>query len=188
MNTNLLLKEFIKDKKVGAVVQTTSYMTRKLIEKINFQQAKVIVEYGSGKGAITKMLLDNMEQNAILFAFEINKNFIKKLTEIQDSRLIVVNNDAAATKTILKNKYQIEVVDYIISTIPFSLIEKHTKNRIINNSFKLLKENGHFITYQYSWHILNLMKRNYNYVNWKLILLNFPPAVIIEGIKNHHNN
>lgn len=187
METNLLLQEFIKDKKVGAVMQTTRYVTRKLIEKINFQQAEVFVEYGSGKGVITKMLLDNIGPNAVLFAFETNENFIENLNEIHDSRLIVVNNDAEDAKRILKSKYQIEVVDYIISTIPFSLIEKHKRNRIINNSFKLLKEKGRFITYQYSWFIFNLMKRNFNHVNWELVLLNFPPVVIIDGIKEHKN-
>jgi len=187
METNLLLKEFIKDNKVGAVVETSRYVTRKLIEKINFQQAEVIVEYGSGKGVITKILLDNMGPNTILFAFETNENFIRNLTEIHDSRLIVVNNDAESAKTILKNKYQIELVDYIISTIPFSLIEKHKRNRIINNSYKLLKEAGYFITYQYSWFILNLIKKKFNSVNWKLVLLNFPPAVIIDGTKSFKN-
>jgi len=187
METNLLVKDFLKDIKVGAVVQTTSYISKKIIKKINFEQAEIIVEYGSGKGAITKILLEKLSPNAVLFAFETNENFIRELSEIQDSRLIVVNSDAECAKRILKDKYKIEVVDYIISTIPFSLIEKHKRTRIISNSFKLLKETGCFITYQYSLLIYNLLKKIFKQVKWGFVLLNLPPAFIIDGIKMKSN-
>ena len=183
METKLFINEFIKDKNVGAVAPTSNHITKRIIEKINFKKASIIVEYGPGNGVITKILLDNMKPDAELYAFETNKDFFNNLSEIKDKRLVIINDDAENAKNILKNSYQIEKVDYIISTIPFTFIEKQKRKRIIYKSFALLKEKGIFITYQYSWLILNLIKKQFKNVQWKLVLFNLPPAIIIDGMK-----
>jgi len=183
MKTNLLLKEFIKDKKVGAVAPTSNHLTQKIITKINFENVSTIVEYGPGNGVITRILLDKMKPDAMLYVFETNNIFFNNLSEIKDKRLVIINDDAENAKNILKNSYQIEKVDYIISTIPFTFIEKRKRKRIIYKSFVLLNEKGMFITYQYSWLIFNLIKKQFKKAQWKLVLLNLPPVFIIEGIK-----
>ena len=183
MKTKLYIKELVKDKNVGAVTSTSEHVVKKLVEKINFKNAEIIVEYGPGNGVITRILLDNMKPNAGLYVFETNKNFIDNLSQIKDNRLFIINDDAENAKFILKNKYQVESVDYIISTIPFTFIEKRKRRKIIYKSFSLLNESGRFITYQYSWLIFNLIKRRFKSVQWKFVLLNLPPAFIIYGIK-----
>jgi len=183
MKTKLYIKELVKDKNVGAVTSTSEHVVKKLVEKINFKNAEIIVEYGPGNGVITRILLDNMKPNAGLYVFETNKNFIDNLSQIKDNRLFIINDDAENAKFVLKNKYQVESVDYIISTIPFTFIEKRKRRKIIYKSFSLLNESGRFITYQYSWLIFNLIKRRFKSVQWKFVLLNLPPAFIIYGIK-----
>lgn len=183
MKTELYIKELVKDKKVGAITSTSDYVVKKLIEKINFKNAEIIIEYGPGNGVITKILLDNMKHDAVLYVFETNENFINDLSQIKDNRLKIINDDAENAKNIIKNKYKIEKVDYIVSTIPFTFIEKRKRKRIINNSFMLLKDKGRFITYQYSLLIFNLIKWKFKSVQWKFVLLNLPPAFIIYGIK-----
>jgi len=179
----LYIKELAKDFNVGAITSTSYPVVKKLTEKINFNNAEIIVEYGPGNGVITRILLDNMKVDAVLYVFETNKDFINNLNEIKDKRLVIINEDAENAKHILKNKYQIESVNYIISTIPFTFIEKHKRRRIISKSFSLLKVNGRFITYQYSLLIFNLIKRKFKNAKWKFVLLNLPPAIIIDGIK-----
>jgi len=183
MKTEFYIKELVKDKNVGAITSTSHPVVKKLIEKINFKNSEIIVEYGPGNGVITRILLDNMKPNAALYVFETNENFIYDLSEIKDNRLFIINDDAENAKYVLKNRYKIERVDYIVSTIPFTLIDNNKRRRIINNSFILLKEKGRFITYQYSLLIFNLIKRQFKSVQWKLVLLNLPPAFIIYGIK-----
>ena len=177
------MKSFIKDKQVGDIFPSSKLVVKKIIEKIDFKKAKIIVEYGSGKGVITKKLLDTMHDDAFLFVCETNEIFINKLLQIKDKRLIIINADAENAKLVLKNRYKTESVDYIVSTIPFTFLDRRTRRRIIYRTFTLLNEKGRFITYQYTWFIFHLINRKFKKANWKLVLLNIPPAIIFEGIK-----
>jgi len=183
MKTELYIKELVKDKNVGAITSTSNPVVEKIIDKIYFKNAEIIVEYGPGNGVITRILLDNMQPNTSLYVFETNENFIDDLSKIKDSRLFIINDDAENAKSVLKNRYQIEKVDYIVSTIPFTLINNNKRMRIINNSFMLLRKKGRFITYQYSLLIYHLIKWRFKSVQWKFVLLNIPPAFIIYGVK-----
>jgi len=183
METKLLLKRIVNGRKAGVTVSTSDNVVKKIIAKINFDKAGIIVEYGSGNGMITKMLLKNMKPNSILFVFETNKSFIDELLQINDKRLIIINGNAEHANIILKNRYKIESVDYVVSITPFMFLERRKRKRIIYKIYSLLNKKGRFISYQYSWLIFNLMSRKFQKVNWKLTLLNLVPVVIIEGIK-----
>ena len=183
MLEKILINEFIKDKNVGAITSTSGYITKKMLSKIDFDNAKVIVEYGSGKGVITKYLLSQMKEDATLFAFETNERFVNDLSKINDKRLTIINSDAEKAQLTLKNEHQTEEVDYIISTIPLTFIDRKKRRRIIFRSYTLLKEKGKFITYQYSWMIYHLIKNRFSASSIKIKLFNIPPAFIIEGTK-----
>jgi len=183
MTEKLLINDFIKDINVGAIVSTSGHVTRKMLDKIDFENANMIVEYGPGKGVITKQLLSKMSEDTVLFVFEINEYFIKELSKINDKRLIIVNSDAEKAQMILKNRYKIENVDNIISSIPFTFINKRKRRRIIFRSFTLLNEKGKFITYQYSLLIYNLIKKQFSEMSLNFTLINIPPVFIFECIK-----
>jgi phospholipid N-methyltransferase len=179
----LKLKKNLKNKQVSATYPSSKLVVKKIIEKVDFQKARIIVEYGPGKGVITKKLLDSMHDDAFLFVFETNEHFINNLLLIKDKRLIIINAEAEDAKLVLKNRYKTVSVDYIISTTPFTFIDRRMRRRIIYKTFTLLNDKGRFITYQYSWLIFHLINRKFKKANWKFVLLNFPPAIIFEGIK-----
>ena len=183
MKTKFYIKEFVKDQNVGAITSTSDHVVKKIIEKIDFIKAEKIVEYGPGNGVITRLLLDNMNPGAVLYVFEKNETFIDGLLEFKDKRLVIIHADAEFAESILKILYKVERVDYIISTLPFTFLKKPKRRRIIYKSFALLNKNGRFITYQYSWLIFNLIKSKFRNVKWTIVLLNLPPAIIIDGVK-----
>jgi len=139
MKDKILIKEFLKDKNVGVVVSSSKNIVNKIIAEIDFERANIIVEYGPGNGTITKQLLKKMNSDASLFVFETNQDFIEHLNNINDTRLVIINADAKSALLILKNRYKIEDVDYIISTIPFTFLDQRLKRRIIFSSFTMLK-------------------------------------------------
>jgi len=183
MSNKILVKELIKDKNVGAVISASNRIITDLLKRIDFRKAKILVEYGPGTGVITHQILNKMQEDATLFVFETNKEFINHLSEINDERLIVINADAEKALSILNDKYKVDIVDYIVSTIPFTFINKNKRRRIIYKSHKLLEGNGKFITYQYSWLIYRIIKTKFVKHNIKPILLNIPPAFVMEGVK-----
>ena len=183
MVEKILINEFIKDRSVGAIMATSDFVIKKMLNKIDFHNAKVIIEYGAGRGVITKNLLSQMKEDATLFVFETNEQFIKDLSKINDRRLIIINSDAEKALIILKNEHQTEEVDYIISTVPFTFMDRRKRKRTIFKSYTLLKEKGKFITYQYSWIIYHLIKSRFSESNIKIRLFNIPPVFIIVGTK-----
>lgn len=166
-----------------AMASATNYVTKCIIDKIDFERAEVIVEYGFTKDSITKQLLSRMKESAALFVFETNETGINNLSNINDKRLVIINGDAEKAKMILKNRYKIEKVDFIISTIPFAVIDRKKRKRIIARSFTLLKEKGKFITTQQPWLIYNMIKEQSSEISIKPSILNMPPAFVLEGIK-----
>ncbi len=183
MKKKIIVKELIKDKNVGAVASASNKLVGDLLKRIDFRNAKIIIEYGPGTGVITHQILNKMQEDAILFVFETNKDFVNHLSKINDERLIVINADAEKALSILNDKYNVEIVDYIVSTIPFTFINIRKRRRIIYKSHKLLEENGKFITYQYSWLIYKIIKTKFVKHNIKPILFNVPPAFVMEGVK-----
>ena len=173
----------IKKKNVGATALISRYVVENLINKIDFEKAKVIVGYGLGNEVITIQLLALMKEDAILFVFETNKQLVNTLSQINNKHFIIINADVEKAKMVLKDRYKIEKVDYIISTIPFRNFNKRKRKRIIFKSYDLLKEKGKFITSRYSWLDYYLIKKKFSKSSIKLVLLNIPPVLMIEGIK-----
>jgi phospholipid N-methyltransferase len=183
MTEKILIREFIKDKKVGAAFSTSRHVIKKMLGNIDFDKATLLVEYGPGKGVITTHLLKRMRNDAVLYVFETNEKFIKDLLKIGDKRLVIINESAENAQIILKNRYKISKVDYVISTIPFTFFDRRKRKRIITKTYNLLNENGKFITYQYTGLIYQLLKQKFHQTRVIAAVLNIPPAIIFTGIK-----
>jgi len=164
------------------MIATKKNIVKNIIGRINFENEEIIVAFGSGNAVMTKMILENIKPKSVLFVFETNEHSIIDLCNINDKRLVIINADAENAKIILKNRYKVEKVDFIISTIPFTFFERRKKNRIISRSYSLLKEKGKFITTQYTLLIYKLIKEQFSEISINPTVMNMPP-VLIEGIK-----
>ncbi len=181
MNKKKSIKKLVENINIGAI--TSNQVIRKILSKIDFNDANTIVKYGVGNGLITKALLSKMKEDAVLIVFETNNNLISNLSKIDDNRLIIINADAEKAKNILKDKFNIELVDYIISTIPFTFIDRKKSRRIIYRSHALLNKKGKFITHHNSRLMFHLIKKLFSKSNIRPVLINIPPRVVVEGVK-----
>ena len=76
----MFLLEYIKNpSKVGAVAPSSRYLAEKMIEKINFNTAKCIVEYGPGTGVFTEKILARVKEDTHVILIEVNKSFYEDL-------------------------------------------------------------------------------------------------------------
>src|SRR3984957_808586 len=88
---------------LGSIVPSSRFLIRELLKPVDWNQAKVFVEYGPGVGVITTEVLKRMRPDAILIAIETNPDFVTYLREsIQDERLRVVEGSAEAVDEILQ--------------------------------------------------------------------------------------
>lgn len=187
MDTITYLKTFIRDKNVASITPTSPFGVKTVCSKINFARSDLIVEYGPGTGVFTNYLLKNMKNDSRLILIERNKYFdsILKRT-IQDPRVIIVNDSAENVLETLRT-YQESQADYILSGIPFLLLNDDMKNRILYNTHRALKTKGKFLVYQTCFqadhHLKVYLDRFFPTVRTKFELMNIPPLRIYEAVK-----
>ena len=174
------LKTAIKDLKVGAVMPSSKYAVRKILQEIKTGH-KCILEYGAGDGVITREILKILPKNGRLIAIELNKEFVSHLNKIQDRRLTVIHNDVL--NVISDWKKSGDKIDLIISGIPFSFFKKSQREAIVRDTHKLLTKKSHFLVYQSSPLILPLLKKYFAKVKILFEPRNLPPYFIMVAEK-----
>ncbi len=175
-------KQNLLDKKVASVIPTSQTAIRKICKGIDFSKRLVIVEYGPGTGVFAKFLLKRMNADSKLILIETNKRFVSLLSNVKDKRVRVFNESAENVKQVLSACGE-KSADHIISGIPFSLIPKSTKKRIIERTREALANEGSFLVYQFYSHIKKQLKETFDYVDSKLAVINIPPLFVYQAFK-----
>ena len=145
INTLYYLKNLITDIHVASITPTSRFGVEKVLEKIDFPETKLILEYGPGTGNFTTTLLKNMGANSKLIAIEKIADFCKVLHKsIRDPRFSVFEDSAENVLDILKscNGSSDPKADYIISGIPFSLLSPKKRKVILRDTHRALKNGG----------------------------------------------
>ena len=112
----------------GAFTETSRFVVDSISKFVDKDKKQIIIEYGAGHGNITKGILDKMNAESVLYAFEIHSDFCKQLELINDKRLKIVNLSASE---VYKVTDMPNSVDCIISSIPFSFIPDEILQEIL---------------------------------------------------------
>ena len=177
-------KESIKNyKTTGTITPSSKHLASRMLKKINFKTADVIVELGPGNGAITKHILKKIHPKATLICFEINDAFYNELLKINHPQLVVLK---ASAENILEEleKLNLTKACHVVSSLPLTIIPPQISNRILKNAFKSLSHQGTYIQYQYNLSYFRKLKLVFGK---KIALdfepLNLPPAFVYRCVK-----
>ena len=111
-------REAIRDIKTsGTIFPSSRFLSRRIVNNIDFSTVKVIVEFGPGNGIITKEILKRIQPHTKLIAFEIQDSFVASLEKIKHSQFIIEKVSAENITPILK-KHGFDKADCIISSLP----------------------------------------------------------------------
>ncbi|MEE9407887.1 MAG: rRNA adenine N-6-methyltransferase family protein [Polaribacter sp.] len=180
MNSRIsFLKESIRNlKTLGTVTPSSRFLAERMLKKIDFSKVEVLVEFGPGNGAITKLILEKLPANATLICFEINDNFYKQLSEIKNPQLVIIKSSAEKIEEEL-NKLNFNKANHIISSLPLTIIPEEITNEILAKSLYVLENKGTFIQFQYSLTYYKKLKSVFNQaISLDFEPLNFPPAFV----------
>ncbi len=182
MGSVTYIKNLIFDKDIASIAPSSRYGVKRLCKKIDFSKENVIVEYGPATGVFTFPILEKMCKNSKLIAIEKNRNFAKQLRGRNMPGLIVEEGNAQDIRRILR-KHGIEKADYVLSGIPLSFFDKHSKEKLMKETYMCLRPEGKFLVYQFSSKSGKYLQKQFDHVIREFEVLNIPPLSIFEAIK-----
>lgn len=180
MTKRSFIKQFFKDKQmVGAVSPSTKFLGEKMLENVDFENAKLIVELGPGTGVFTDLIIQRMRPDAKLLIFELNDAFHTTLnSRIIDTRVNVIHDSAEHIEKYLNEIQDGIQADVVISSLPLMVFPEALRLAVIDAAYKTLKKNGKYIQFQYSLQSKKLLESKYEDVSVKFTIKNFPPAFV----------
>ncbi len=180
---------FVNPKEVGSLIPSSRRLAEVMLSGIDFGNTNIIVEYGPGTGAFTCALLDRLPLKTLYFGVESNKGFQDHL-KARFPTITIIPDYAENIFKYIDQKHA-EKADLVISGLPFSLMAWDTIKITLNETYRLLRNEGEFRTfiYNHSFYfpkckkLITELRNQYKIVKIHQIFKNFPPAKIIVCTK-----
>src|SRR5204862_2661225 len=177
--STLFFKRFLKRPfQIASIVPSSKAMVERVASKIDFSQPRVLAEYGPGEGVHSREIARRMSPDSHLLLFEVDAAFARDLKRqfADDPRVHVIHGDAATLPEELKRRGFAEC-DYILSGIPFSILNIEKKRALLRKTYDALAPHGSFIIYQ----VTNELKQHatlFEHGQSEYFLQNIPPMFI----------
>ena len=181
-----IFKEYCRNvKEIGSLVPDSKTCVNSLLKHVPFDSAKIIVEFGSASGAVTREIIRRKQPGTLFISFEKNPSLYAALIEkFKVGNVFLMNEDAFDCAKILDKVMGLKGknVDCIVSTLPCSSLDFDVLMK--KSVLPVLKDKGHFVQYMHTLSILKgfnlrkyLVKYFHNLVS-DFVLLNLPPALV----------
>ena len=185
----LFFKRFLQRPfQIASIVPSSKALVERVADKIDFTRARVIAEYGPGEGVHSREIARRMRPDAQLLLFELDAAFSRDLgRQFSDDRRVQVFHADAATLPDVLERRRIAPCDYIVSGIPFSILEINKKRDLLQKTHDALTPGGSFIIYQ----VTNELKQHatlFDECESEYVLQNIPPMFITVFHKANTRN
>ena len=171
------IKQFFKDRQmVGAVSPSTRFLGERMLENVDFENSKFIIELGPGNGVFTDLILQRMRPDAKLYVFELNDEFFDSLSaRIDDPRITLIHDSAEFLEKYVDPGQK---MDCVISSLPLMVFPEELRNNVVKASYDILKPKGRYMQFQYSLQSKKMLESVFKSVTVKFTIKNFPPAFV----------
>ena len=165
--------------RVGYIVPSSGFLTRKTAKRLDFSKPRVVIELGPGEGCHTRQIVRRMNPESKLILIELDDHFAAHLEKqfAHDKRVTVVHTDALHLAATLESM-GISNPDYIVSGIPFTIMDSELREKLLAAISVSMGPDSIFITYQFSLQISE--HKLFDLWRSDLCLLNVPPLTVME--------
>lgn len=148
----IFLKRFLQRPfQVASIIPSSRVLVNRVANRMDFSKPRVIAEFGPGEGCHTREIVRRMAPGSELLLFELDPELADHLSvQFRDhANVTVLNADAALLSTELERLGH-TACDYVVSGIPFSILEPAKKRQLLLNTHAALAPEPHaaFIIYQ----------------------------------------
>jgi phospholipid N-methyltransferase len=176
----LFARQFLANpRRIGSLIPSSRPLVSRMLSGVDWANVETAVEFGPGTGVVTRAALARMRPDARLIAFEINPAFATYLARsIADPRLVVLPLSAECIAD-----HVAVGCDVAISSLPFSIMPREVRSRILTATASVLKPGAPLIGYQYSPAFLAELRSVFPDVAVRFEPRNWPPAFVFTARK-----
>jgi phospholipid N-methyltransferase len=189
----LFFKRFLQRPfQVASIIPSSKALVERVASKMDFTQPRIIAEYGPGEGVHTREIARRMPPGSQLLIFELDPDFSRDLERqfANDPRVHVINGDASELPAELQRR-GIPYCDYIVSGIPFSILDIEKKRALLQKTYDSVAPGGAFIIYQVT-NELRQHATHFDQAKSEYFLQNIPPMFITvfrkSSMRNGHSH
>jgi phosphatidylethanolamine/phosphatidyl-N-methylethanolamine N-methyltransferase len=186
------LKGFLADPlTVGSIIPSSRQLSKKMLNSKKFEEAKMVVEVGTGTGPVTAVILENLPLQAHYLGLDLNSDFIIGLKKKYPHAHFLAESVENLPEILKREK--LKKVDYLISGLPWTLFSDELQNTLLKAISASMEDDGEIATFVYL-HVLytplgrrfmkNLKKYFSDVAPKKIAFWNLPSAAVIRARKN----
>ncbi|WP_271076953.1 class I SAM-dependent methyltransferase [Aurantiacibacter sp. MUD61] len=181
----VFFKGFLEEPRmVGSVIPSSKVTIDAMLDPLDWDNCQLFVEYGPGVGTFCPHILDRLPRGGELLVIDTNPLFIDYLRKtFGDSRFHAVLGSAEDVEAIVKSLGH-ESADYVLSGLPFSTLPDGVGENIAAATYRVLREGGAFLTYQFKGVARDLTARHFPRVETGFVWRNIPPCILAWGYKD----
>ena len=182
----LYLREYLKKPtEIGAVAPSSDELARAMLEGLDLENARAVVEYGPGNGTITDHIRRKMSPHTKLAAIEINPRMAGLFKERHPDVLLF--EDTVANARMICDYAGMDSVDCIVSGLPWATFSELMQVKFLEEMMRILRPGGDFVTFAYvhalalpmSKRFANLLHKYFRSVSKSpVVWRNVPPAMV----------
>lgn len=161
---------------IWAISRSSKFLYKKMTQNIDFNVDLKIVEFWPWDWVFTDELLKQITKNSQIHIFEIDEWFCKLLKEkYKNEKRVKIYEESACN---IWEYFEKSEIDYVISSLPLSFINKNIVDTILEKSKQILKNSWNYIQYQYFLQNKKQINKYFPQTDYKFTFLNLPPAFI----------
>ena len=183
-NRGIFLKKFfVEPMKIGSVTPSSRFLTRRMLQSLDWENIDCVVELGAGTGVFTEYIARHKKPDCKVIVIE-QDCLMRRQLEARFPDMLF--GGQAENLPFILQKFGIVQADCIVSGLPFAVFSKELQERILQGVRVSLREDGRFVAFQYSLQMYLKLRRMFAKVKLGFELRNFPPAFVYDCRKTEH--
>jgi phosphatidylethanolamine/phosphatidyl-N-methylethanolamine N-methyltransferase len=133
---------------IGAIAPSSAKLAGLMVRPIDFEQARVIVEYGPGSGVFSKQILGRIDPaTTLFFGLELDEQ-MNRLARAQLPGVPIFQDSASNVRKYL-DRFEAPFADAIVSGLPWAAFPEELQDAILAETVAGLPPGGIFSTFAY---------------------------------------
>ncbi|MFW5633700.1 MAG: class I SAM-dependent methyltransferase [Erythrobacter sp.] len=168
---------------VGSVIPSSRTTIEAMLERVDWENCRLFVEYGPGVGTFCPHILDRLPADGKLLVIDTNERFVDYLKRtVRDERFHARLGSAEDVERFVRQLGH-DKADFVLSGLPVSTLPEDVADRIVAATQRVLRRGGAFLTYQFRPVARDLTEAHFDRVETDFVWRNVPPCILAWGWK-----